>query len=143
MTSLCSGSIILGSHENRTPIGVAKQVGTRVAIQEKAVFGGPVQHGLPTAPHNRDIERFDLYLLQYFYTRSCRSSSINCSKEAYGLRMGFAEEALQRPCAALLDLDGYGRERYDPAQVGDISLVSEAGHIVFDSVVPCNQGGGA
>src|SRR5437016_6334829 len=57
--------------------------------------------------------------------------------------MGFAEEALQRPCAALLDLDGYGRERYDPTQVRDISLVSEAGHIVFDPVVPCNQGGGA
>src|SRR2546421_5151475 len=100
MTSLCSGSIVLGSHENRTPIGVAKQMGPCVAIQEKPVFGGPVQHGLPTASQNRDIERFDLHLLQYFYTM-CRSSSIICSKEAYGLRMGFAEEALQRPRAAL------------------------------------------
>ena len=143
MTSLCSGGIIFGSHENRTSIGVGKQMGACVAIQEKAVFGGPVQHSLPAASQNRDIERFDLHLLQYLDTSRCSSTSIICSKEAYGLGMGFAEEALQRPCAALLDLDGYGRERYDPTQVRDISLVSEAGHIVLDPVVPCNQGGGA
>src|SRR6266571_6391793 len=136
MTSLCSGSIIFGSHENWTPISVAKQMGACVVIQKEAVFGGPVQHGLPTASQNRDIERFDLHLLQYFYTRSCRSSSIICSKEAYGFGMGFAEEALQRPCAALLDLDGYGRERYDPAQVRTrmrvVLLVCEASHIVLN-----------
>src|SRR5207302_6013405 len=59
-----------------------------------------------------------------------------------GLWMRLAEEPLQRPGAALLDLVRYGGQGHDPADIGRVPLVGEAGHVVFDATVPIDQRGG-
>src|SRR5713101_788378 len=53
--------------------------------------------------------------------------------------MGFAFQALQRPCSTLLDVHGDRWEWNDPSQIGKFSLVAKAGQIPFDSIVPGHQ----
>ena len=56
--------------------------------------------------------------------------------------MGFKGEALQRPCSALLDLQGDRWQGNDPSQVGEVSLVAKAGQVALDPIMPGDQRGG-
>src|SRR2546422_3293173 len=113
-------------------------MGTRFALHGEAVVGGPVQYGLSTAPQNGDVERFYPHLLQHLY-RACGRGGVQCTRKEYRFGVGFAEEALQRPGAALLDLERYRWQGYDPAQLGDVTLIGKAGHIAFNTGMPRNQ----
>ncbi len=88
----CPGSsnVVLCGHENRASLGIAEKMGTRLVIQEEAVVGSPVQYRLPAASDNRDVECFDLHLLQHLHTSSCRLNTSIINK-AYGFRMSFSE----------------------------------------------------
>src|SRR5689334_17418870 len=57
--------------------------------------------------------------------------------------MCLAHQPLQRPTATFLDLLGIRWQWHDPADVINISLVGETGHVMFDTVVPVYQRGGA
>src|SRR5260370_1541740 len=139
-----SGGYVFGRRENRAGPGIDEQVSADIVIDEKAVLGGPVQHPSPAAPQHCDVERFDLYLLEHL--RGVLGSGGGKSRswcKAEGLGMGFAKETLQRPAAALFDLDRHCREGYYPPQVSGFALVGEAGEIALDAVVPGDKCGGA
>src|SRR6266702_7663467 len=71
-----SSSIVLRRHENRASLCVTKQMGTRLITQKETIIGRPVQHLLTTASDNRDIQCFNLHLLQHLCLVShSRSSS--------------------------------------------------------------------
>src|SRR2546425_51359 len=54
--------------------------------------------------------------------------------------MGFAEEALQCPCATRLNLDRHGGQWHYPTEVGcRISLERKAGEIPLDPIMPRNH----
>src|SRR5205807_6864468 len=114
---------------------------TGISVQGEAVAGCPVKYRLSTAFEHCDIERFDLHLLQHLHTGG-RGCGVKGASED-GLGTSFKRETLQGPPTTLLDLQRNGRERYDPAEFGDVALVGEAGHIALDTIMPGDERSGS
>src|SRR6266567_6312807 len=135
----CTGScsIKLRGHENRAAPGVDEQMSASVSIQEKAIVGRPVQHFLPAPSYHRDIESFNLHLLQH------RCLVVGPSRRLWSKaqehRVCLAEEALQCPCATRFDFDWHCRERHNPSQVRNRMrvglLVCEGSQVTFNAVM--------
>src|SRR6266566_4399794 len=138
----CPGSsgVELRGHKNGAALGIGEQMGASIALYGKAVAGSPVQHCLSATTQHCDVERFDLDLLQHLRGIGRRGATSELERTALD-RMSFAIEALQRPGSTLLDLERHSRERYDPSQIGDISLVRKGGQVAFNPIVPRDKRG--
>ncbi len=122
--------------EDRRPLGVEIEHLGRIRRQPEAVVLGPAADLVGTAAQDGDVERVDADLHQHL----CLVAG-GAGGEDRGLRdrLGLADEALEGPVAALLDLrrdPGEWRERPErPAAAGEL----ERGDVVLLAVVVARQ----
>src|SRR6185436_7564341 len=88
------------------------------------------------ALEDRDIEGIDLDLHDLLGASGCRGAGPDGIEED---RTGLADEALERPVAALLDTRRHAGERRDRAELPAAAGELEGGHVVLGAVVVAGE----
>src|SRR5204862_4077383 len=124
-----------GREEDRAALGVEVEDLGRVGRQAEPVRGCPLAHGRAAALEDRDVERVDLRLEEDLDRITRRGAERGRSRDQAFDRLGLADEPLEGPGAALLDVRGNSGERGERPELPAAPRELEGGHVVLDAVV--------
>src|SRR5437867_5659616 len=136
---LCRVRVEDRRHEDRAARRVEVEDLGGIRWETEAVLGGPASDRLAAAAEDRDVERVDLHLHQDHRVRCRRRERDGAAdRELRDLRL--ADEALERPVAALFHGGGNTWQGNERAELPASALELERRDVVLDAVVVAGEG---